>query len=58
VIGALTAYKTGHALNQRLVAKVLSDPSNYEVVRARGGDLSNARLEVTDLSGVLAPHAA
>jgi len=34
VIGALTVYKTGHALNQRLVAKVLSDPSNYEVVRA------------------------
>lgn len=58
VIGAMTAYKTGHALNQRLVAKVLSDPQNYEVVRARGRDLSNARLEVNDLAGVLAPHAA
>ncbi len=58
VIGALTVYKTGHALNQRLVAKVLSDPSNYEVVRARGRELSNAELEVNDLAGVLAPHAA
>lgn len=58
VIGALTAFKTGHALNHRLVSKVLSDPANFEVVRARGRDLSNARLEVNDLSGVLAPHAA
>jgi UDP-3-O-[3-hydroxymyristoyl] N-acetylglucosamine deacetylase len=58
VIGALTVYKTGHALNQRLVAKVLSDPLNYEVVRARGRELSNAELEVNDLAGVLAPHAA
>lgn len=58
VIGALTAYKTGHGLNQRLVAKVLSDPSNFEVVRARGRDLSNASLEVNDLAGILAPHAA
>jgi UDP-3-O-[3-hydroxymyristoyl] N-acetylglucosamine deacetylase len=58
VIGAMTAYKTGHALNQRLVAKVLSDPQNYDVVRARGRDLHNASLEVNDLVGVLAPHAA
>jgi UDP-3-O-[3-hydroxymyristoyl] N-acetylglucosamine deacetylase len=35
VIGTLTAHKTGHALNQRLVAHVLSDASNYELVRAR-----------------------
>lgn len=58
VIGAMTAHKTGHALNQRLVAKVLSDASNYEVVRAGNRELSNASLEVTDLAGVLAPHAA
>ncbi len=35
VIGTLTAYKTGHALNQKLVAQVLSCSSNYDVVRAR-----------------------
>jgi hypothetical protein len=28
------------------------------VVRARGRDLHNASLEVNDLVGVLAPHAA
>ena len=44
VIGRLTAHKTGHALNQRLVAKVLSDPENYEVVRARSRDVSMADL--------------
>ncbi len=58
VIGALTAHKTGHALNQRLVAKVLSDPANYEVVRARLRDVSMAELEFADLAGVLAPSAA
>lgn len=58
VIGALTVYKTGHALNQKLVAKVLSDPSNYEVVRARFRDVRSAELEVADLEGVLAPSAA
>ncbi len=58
VIGALTAHKTGHALNQRLVAKVLADPQNYEVVRARSRDVSMAELEFADLAGVLAPSAA
>lgn len=38
VIGVLTAYKTGHALNQKLVGKVLSDPANYELVRAPAQD--------------------
>ena len=58
VIGALTVYKTGHALNQRLVAKVLSDPSNYELVPARSHDLSSHQLELDDLAPVLAPSAA
>ena len=58
VIGALTAHKTGHALNQRLVAKVLADPNNYEVVRARLRDVTLAELELSDLAGVLAPSAA
>ena len=58
VIGALTVYKTGHALNQKLVAKVLSDPANFEVVPARSGELVSLELEHDDLAPVLAPSAA
>ncbi len=57
VIGALSVYKTGHALNQKLVAKVLSDSSNYEVVRARSPDVRSHELEFADLVGALAPFA-
>lgn len=32
VIGAYTAYKSGHALNNTLVRAVLDDPSAYEIV--------------------------
>ncbi|XXF80389.1 UDP-3-O-acyl-N-acetylglucosamine deacetylase [Myxococcaceae bacterium GXIMD 01537] len=35
VVGHMTSFKTGHALNHKLVKKVLSDPSCYEVVHAR-----------------------
>jgi UDP-3-O-[3-hydroxymyristoyl] N-acetylglucosamine deacetylase len=58
VIGALTAYKTGHALNHKLVSKVLADPANFEVVKARSRDVKRAELELADLAGVLAPFAA
>ncbi len=58
VIGHLTVYKSGHALNHRLVMKVLSDPSNYEVVQARARDVEQLDLELHDLAGVLAPHTA
>src|SRR5512133_2819253 len=34
VLGALTAGKSGHALNQALLQKVLADPASYRVVRA------------------------
>jgi UDP-3-O-[3-hydroxymyristoyl] N-acetylglucosamine deacetylase len=34
VLGALTAHKSGHALNQALVRKVLATPSCHRVVRA------------------------
>src|SRR5512133_2062 len=34
VLGALTAVKSGHALNQALVRKVLADASSHRVVRA------------------------
>jgi UDP-3-O-[3-hydroxymyristoyl] N-acetylglucosamine deacetylase len=33
VLGALTAVKSGHGLNQALVKKVLSDPTSHRVVR-------------------------
>jgi UDP-3-O-[3-hydroxymyristoyl] N-acetylglucosamine deacetylase len=33
VVGALTAVKSGHALNQALVRKVLAEPSSHRVVR-------------------------
>lgn len=58
VLGALTAYKTGHALNQKLVAKVLSDPANYEVVPARMRDMLSGELELDEVAPVLAPSAA
>ncbi len=32
VIGAYTAYKSGHALNNKLVRAVLDDPASYEIV--------------------------
>ncbi|MCP3104429.1 UDP-3-O-acyl-N-acetylglucosamine deacetylase [Myxococcus sp. K15C18031901] len=44
VIGHLTAYKTGHALNHKLVRKVLSDPSCYEIVHARRRDVEGLEL--------------
>ncbi len=53
VIGHLTAYKTGHALNHKLVRKVLSDPSCYEIVPARRRELEGLDLGFTGLAGAL-----
>src|SRR5262249_52265033 len=39
VIGHLKVVKPGHALNHKLVEKVLADPSSYEVVDARKRDV-------------------
>jgi len=58
VVGHLTVHKSGHALNHKLVMKVLSDPANYEVVRARARDVEQLDLALNDLAGILAPHAA
>lgn len=52
VVGHLKAFKTGHALNHKLVQKVLADPSCYEVVQARGRDGQLLGL-LPDLSGGL-----
>jgi UDP-3-O-[3-hydroxymyristoyl] N-acetylglucosamine deacetylase len=57
VIGALTAFKTGHALNQKLVAQVLADPANYRLVRARL-DARSDELELLESEGMLAPSVA
>ena len=36
LIAKFTAYKSGHALNQALVRKVLADPTSHRVVRVTG----------------------
>ncbi len=46
VLGALSAVKSGHALNQALVRKVLADGSSHRVVRA------SAEAKVPRASGV------
>lgn len=45
VVGHLTAYKSGHALNQKLVAAVLADAESYAVITA-GRELERHRLQV------------
>src|SRR5712692_2394676 len=58
VIGHLTAYKSGHALNHKLVQKVLSNPAHYVIVRARKRDVERLDLRLPDLAGVLEPSVA
>ena len=53
VIGHLKAFKTGHALNHKLVLKVLSDPSCYELVQGRPVDMERAEVRLPELSGSL-----
>jgi UDP-3-O-[3-hydroxymyristoyl] N-acetylglucosamine deacetylase len=45
VVGHMHAYKSGHALNQKLVSTVLADQSSYSVVTA-GKELERSHLEV------------
>jgi UDP-3-O-[3-hydroxymyristoyl] N-acetylglucosamine deacetylase len=45
VVGQLVAFKSGHALNQKLVAATLADPTAYSVVVA-GKDFERRRLVV------------
>jgi UDP-3-O-[3-hydroxymyristoyl] N-acetylglucosamine deacetylase len=58
VIGQLRVFKTGHALNHKLVTRVLSDPANYVVVRARRRDVERADLRLPDLAGSFEPLVA
>jgi UDP-3-O-[3-hydroxymyristoyl] N-acetylglucosamine deacetylase len=52
VVGHLKAFKTGHALNHKLVQKVLSDPSCYEIAPARRRDAERQDLRLPDLGGL------
>lgn len=58
VVGHLRAFKTGHALNQKLVKAVLADATQYEVVRARKRDVERLALRLPDLAGSLQPLVA
>jgi UDP-3-O-[3-hydroxymyristoyl] N-acetylglucosamine deacetylase len=50
VVGALTAVKSGHALNQALVRKVLAEPVSHRVVRLTAHtELPRARAAVAGL---------
>ena len=57
VLGALTVHKTGHALNQKLVARVLADSSSYDLVTARLRGDAAGQLELDELPA-FAPSAA
>jgi UDP-3-O-[3-hydroxymyristoyl] N-acetylglucosamine deacetylase len=58
VLGHLRAVKTGHALNHKLVQRVLADPAAYVVVRARRRDVERLDLRLPDLAGMLEPMVA
>jgi UDP-3-O-[3-hydroxymyristoyl] N-acetylglucosamine deacetylase len=49
VIGHLKVFKTGHALNHKLVQKVLSDPSCYEIVQGRPSDAELSGVHPSEL---------
>jgi UDP-3-O-[3-hydroxymyristoyl] N-acetylglucosamine deacetylase len=53
IIGHLKVFKTGHALNHKLVQKVLADPSCYEIVQGRPADTERAEVRLPELAGSL-----
>jgi UDP-3-O-[3-hydroxymyristoyl] N-acetylglucosamine deacetylase len=50
VVGALTAVKSGHAMNQALVRKVLADPASHRVVRVSAETEAPRRAGVPGLA--------
>jgi UDP-3-O-[3-hydroxymyristoyl] N-acetylglucosamine deacetylase len=58
VIGHLRVHKSGHALNHKLVERVLSDPQCHVVVRAQKRDVERLDLRLPDLAGSLEPLVA
>lgn len=45
ILGAFSAYKTGHTLNNRLLHALLSDSKNYEVVTLSSREQENAGID-------------
>jgi UDP-3-O-[3-hydroxymyristoyl] N-acetylglucosamine deacetylase len=58
VIGHLRVHKSGHALNHKLVEKVLADPTSFLVVEAHKRDVERLDLRLPDLAGSLEPLVA
>ncbi|MBX5481914.1 MAG: UDP-3-O-acyl-N-acetylglucosamine deacetylase [Myxococcaceae bacterium] len=58
VIGHLKVFKSGHALNHKLVTRVLSDPANFVIIQARRRDVEKVDLRLPDLQGMLEPLVA
>ena len=58
VIGHLHVRKTGHALNHKLVEKVLADPTSFLVVEAHKRDVERLELRLPDLGGAPEPLVA
>jgi UDP-3-O-[3-hydroxymyristoyl] N-acetylglucosamine deacetylase len=57
IIGALTARKSGHAMNQALVRKVLATPGSHRVVRVSGeAELEPLHIQLPAL-GLAEQHA-
>ena len=52
VIGHLKSFKGGHALNHKLVQKVLGDPSSFAIVHARKRDLERHDVRLPDLGAL------
>lgn len=45
VVGHLVAHKSGHALNQKLVAAILADASAYAIVTAEAEEVARSRFQ-------------
>jgi UDP-3-O-[3-hydroxymyristoyl] N-acetylglucosamine deacetylase len=58
VIGHLKVLRSGHALNHKLVQKVLSDASQYTVVHARKREVERLDLRLPELAEVFEPLVA
>ncbi len=56
VVGHLKVVKSGHAMNHKLVQKVLSDAANYEIVHARRPAVQDVRG--FEIEGQLEPRVA
>lgn len=57
IIGALTAVKSGHAMNQALVRKVLATPASHRVIRVSAeAELEPLRIQLPAL-GAVESHA-